>query len=102
MSVGPLEQAAGETPHARRRAGKHRHFVGRRGQQQLDVGYEPGAGCGLRREAAGRALADGPLHAAAPARVDRLKEAKELATIHACFNPGRRPCEELPSSDTTA
>ncbi len=45
-----LDQAAREAPHARGPAGKHGHFVGRGGQNQLDVGHEPCTWCGLRQQ----------------------------------------------------
>jgi len=74
----------------------------------LGIGRDPtsgtnpvsGAACG--ETASGRELADRPSQPVAPARTDRLTRRSKSRRCHACFNPGRRPCEESPSSDTTA
>ncbi|MDQ5845424.1 MAG: hypothetical protein M3539_09040 [Acidobacteriota bacterium] len=62
-----FDQSAREAPHARLPAGKHQHFVGRRGQDQFDVGDEPSAWCGLRRQL-GRTRVGGPPFASGDSR----------------------------------
>jgi len=96
------QQAAGEAPLTRRRTREHRHFVGCCRQHHLDVGHEPGVWCGLWRDCLWTRAGGPPVAAGGSGEDGQAHETKQIAAIHASFNPGRRPCEESSSSDTTA
>ena len=85
---------------------EHRHLVGSRGQQQLDVGHESGAGCGLRRECGrtrtgGRPFArDGASEGHQEVDVDGLLfglDPGQGGHADLCFGGdiGQRPCHQI-------